>query len=76
MKKITTMTAYELDFYKAGILDSHDGVSVIPCKSKRYIELLKKHKSRILDPRGDNGKAYFAGVKFETDRQIKLVGII
>ncbi|HEX3018597.1 MAG TPA: hypothetical protein VHP31_12205 [Caproicibacter sp.] len=76
MANITTMTAYELDFYKAGILDAHDGTSIIPCKSKRYMGLIEKHKSKILDPRGDDGKAYSAGIKFETDRQLKLAGII
>ena len=67
------MTAYELDFYEAGIKDAHEQQSiVIPCKSKKYMGLLKSHNSQIGDERGNGTKSYCNGVAFEINRQTKL----
>jgi len=82
MKNITTMTARELDFYKAGILDAHEGKDCIPCNSKRCNELAEQASTGKQATLADlqaalaDVKAYSAGVKFETNRQLKLDGII
>jgi len=67
------MNAYELEFYEAGIRDANEQKAIVaPCRSKRYMGLSKKLKTKIGDERGNGLKAYCAGVAFEFNRQMRL----
>ena len=67
------MNAYELIFYEAGIKDANEQERIVaPCRSKRYMELIGKLRTKIGDERGNGLKAYCAGVAFEFNRQMRL----
>jgi hypothetical protein len=67
------MNSYELDFYEAGIKDANEQKCiVVPCKSERYLCLIKRLNTQIGDKRGNGSKAYCQGVAFEINRQMRL----
>lgn len=77
--EMKTMSKKELDYYEAGIKDANDARSItIPCKSKRFNELLKRDSKGVpvttesLKESIKHLKAYSAGVAFEINRQTKL----
>lgn len=67
------MTAFELQFYEAGIKDANESRAItLACRSMRYEHLSKAHGLKIGKDSAMAVKAYNAGVAYEINRQTIL----
>ena len=67
------MKGIEIEFYEAGIKDANEQRKiVVPCKSKRYEELSRKHNLQIGKLSIKCLDAFSRGVAYEINRQTRL----
>ena len=67
------MSGTEIEFYEAGIKDANDHRKiVVPCMSKRYEELSRKHHLQIGKLSIKCLDAFIIGVAYEINRQARL----
>ena len=67
------MNGIEIEFYEAGIKDANQQRTiVIPCRSKRYEELSRKHHLQIDKLSIKCLDAFSRGVAYEINRQTRL----
>ena len=67
------MSGIEIEFYEAGIKDANEHRKiVVPCRSKRYEELSRKHHLQIGKLSIKCLDAFSSGVAYEINRQTRL----